>query len=61
MKLATGHSFDYEHGTAANRTAQLGGDFGISWAVVGAEQSTAANEHSATPAIGEKSEVADAY
>jgi hypothetical protein len=40
-KLATGHPFDDEHGTAANRTAQLGGDRGISCTVVCAKQSTA--------------------
>ena len=60
MKLATGHPFDDEHGTAANRTAQLGGDLGISCTVVCAKQSTAAYEHTATPAVGEKAEVADA-
>ena len=60
MKLATGHPFDDEHGTGANRTAQLGGDLGISCTVVCTEQSTAACEHTATPAVGEKAEVADA-
>ena len=60
MKLATGHPFDDEHGTAANRTAQLGGDLGISCTVVCAKQSTAAYEHTATSAVGEKAEVADA-
>jgi|HubBroStandDraft_6_1064221.scaffolds.fasta_scaffold51363_2 hypothetical protein len=61
MKLATGHPFDDEHGTAANRTAQLGGDLSISCAVVCTENSTAAYEHTATPAVCEKAEVADAY
>jgi hypothetical protein len=42
MKLAAGHPFDDEHGTGANRTAQLGGDLGISCTVVSAKQSTAA-------------------
>ena len=60
MKLASGHPFDDEHGTGANRTAQLGGDLGISCTVVSAKQSTAACEHTATPAVGEKAEVADA-
>ena len=60
MKLATGHPFDDEHGTAANGTAQLGRDLGISCTVVCAKQSTAAYEHTATPAICEKAEVADA-
>ena len=59
-KLATGHPFDDEHGAAANRTAQLGGDLGISCRVVCAKQSTAAYEHTATPAVCEKAEVADA-
>jgi hypothetical protein len=40
-KLATGHPFDDEHGAAANRTAQLGSDRGISCTVVCAKQSTA--------------------
>ena len=61
MKLATGHPFDDEHGTAANRTAQLGGDLGISCTAVCTKQSTAAYEHTATPAVCEKAEVADAY
>ena len=61
MKLATGHPFDDEHGTAANRTAQLGGAVSISCAVVCTENSTAAYEHTATPAVCEKAEVADAY
>ena len=60
MKLATGHPFDDEHGTGANRTAQLGGDLGISCTVVSTKQSTAAYEHTATPAVCEKAEVADA-
>jgi hypothetical protein len=60
MKLATGHPFDDEHGTGANRTAQLGRDLGISGTVVYAKQSTAANEYSAAPAVGKKAEVADA-
>ena len=60
MKLATGHPFDDGHGTAANRTAQLGGARGINCTVVCAKQSTAAYEHTATPAVGEKAEVADA-
>jgi len=34
MKLATGHPFDDEHGTGANRTAPLGRDLGISCTVV---------------------------
>ena len=59
MKLATGHPFDDEHGTGANGTAQLGSDLGISCTVVNAQQSTAACEHIAAPAIGKKSEVAD--
>ncbi len=54
------HPFDDEHGTGANRTAQLGGDLGISCTVVCAKQGTAAYEHTATPAVGKKSEVADA-
>jgi hypothetical protein len=60
MKLATGHPFDDKHGTGANRTAQLGRDLGISCTVAYAKQSTAANEHSAAPAVGKKAEVADA-
>src|SRR6266571_8475348 len=60
MKLATGHPFDDEHGTGANRTAQLGSDVRMSWATLYAKQGTAAYEHTATPAVGEKSEVADA-
>jgi hypothetical protein len=60
MNLATGHPFDNEHGTGANRTAQLGSDLGISCTVVYAKQSTAPCEHSAAPAVGKKPEVADA-
>ena len=60
MKLGTGHPFDNEHGTAADRTAHLGGDLAISCIVVCSQQSTTACEHTATPAVGEKSEVADA-
>jgi hypothetical protein len=60
MKLATGHPFDDEHGTGANRTAQLGSDVRMSCATFYAKQSTAACEHTATPAVGEKAEVADA-
>src|SRR5258708_36834077 len=60
MKLATAHPFNDEHGTAANGTAQLGGGLGISCTVVCTKQSTAAYEHIATPAVGEKAEVADA-
>src|SRR5437016_5327495 len=60
MKLATGHPFDDEHGTGANRAAQLGSDIRMSCATFYAEQSTAACEHNATPAVGEKAEVADA-
>ena len=58
--LATGHPFDDEHGTGANRTAQLGSDLGISYTIVYAKQSTAACEHVAPPAVGKKAEVADA-
>jgi len=60
MKLATGHPFDDEHGAAANRTAHLGSDLGISCKVVCTKQSTAAYEHTAAPAVCEKAEVADA-
>ena len=60
MKLATGHPFDDEHGTGANRTAQLGSDLRMSSAALYIKQSTAACEHTATPAVGKKSEVADA-
>ena len=59
-QLATAHPFNDEHGTAANGTAQLGGDLGIRCTVVCTKQSTAAHEHIATPAVGEKAEVADA-
>jgi hypothetical protein len=61
MKLATGHPFDDEHGTAASRTGQLGGDLGISCTVVCAKQGRATYEHTAPPAVWEKAEVADAY
>ncbi len=60
MKLATGHPFDDEHGTGANRTAQLGGDLRMSFAALCSKQNTAACEHTATPAVGEKAEVTDA-
>jgi integrase/recombinase XerD len=46
--MATGHPFDDKHGSAANRTAQLGDDLGISCTVVCTKQSTAAYEHTAT-------------
>ncbi len=59
MKLATGHPFDDEHGTGANRTAQMG-DLGIICTVVYAKESTAACERIAAPAVGKKAEVADA-
>jgi hypothetical protein len=61
MKLATGHPFDDEHGTGANRTAQLGSDVRTSCATFYAKQSTAACEQTAPPAVGKKAEVADAY
>jgi hypothetical protein len=61
MELATGHPFDDEHGTAANRTGQLDDDLGISCTVDCAKQRTAAYEHTAAPAVCEKAEVADAY
>ena len=60
MKLATGHPFDDEHGTGANRTAHLGRDLSMSFAVVCTKQSPAPCEHTATPAVGKKAEVADA-
>lgn len=60
MKLATGHPFDDEHGTGANGTAQLGSDVRMSCATFYAKQSTAAYEHTATPAVCEKAEVTDA-
>jgi hypothetical protein len=59
-QLATGHPSDDEPGTAANRTAHLGGDLGISGPIVCPQQSTTAYEHTATPALGGKAEVADA-
>ncbi len=60
MKLATGHPFDDDHRTAANRTAHLGRDLSMSFAVVCTKQSPAPCEHTATPAVGKKAEVADA-
>jgi len=60
MKLATGHPFDDEHGTAANGTAQLGGDLGVRCTVVCTKQNTTACQHTATRPVGEKAEVADA-
>jgi len=60
IKLAAGQPFDDEHGTGANRTAQLGSDLRMSCAALCTKQSTAACEHTATPAVREKSEVADA-
>jgi hypothetical protein len=60
VKLAAGHPFDDEHGTGANRTAQLGSDLRMSFAALCSKQSAAACEHAATPAVGEKAEVADA-
>ena len=60
MKLAAGHPFENEHGTGTNGTTQLGGNLGMSCTVDQAEQSTAACEHAATPAVCEKAEVADA-
>ena len=60
MKLATGHPFDDDHRTAANRTAHLGRDLSLSFAVVCTQQSPALCEHTATPAVGKKAEVADA-
>ena len=41
IKLATGQPFDSEHGTGANRTAQMGCCVSIAWAVR-AEQIAAA-------------------
>ena len=60
MKPAAGHPFDGENGAGANRTAQLDSDLGMSCAALCTEQSTAAREHTASPAVGEKSEVANA-
>src|SRR6266496_124273 len=60
MKLATGHPFDDDHRTAANRTAHLGRDLSMSFAVVCTKQSPAPCEHTAMPAVGKKAEVADA-
>ena len=60
MKLATGHPFDDEHGAAANRTVQLGSDLRMSSVALCTKQDTTPREHTATPAVGEKSEVADA-
>src|SRR5580765_2045391 len=51
--------FDDEHGTGANRTAQLDSGVRMSRAILYTKQSTAACEHTATPAVGEKTEVAD--
>ena|SRR5208282_987111 len=59
-KLATAYPFDDEHGTGANRTAQLGSDIRMSCATFYAKQSTAACEHIAAPAVGKKAEVTDA-
>ena len=60
MKLATGHAFDDDHRTAAKRTVHLGRDLSMSFAVVCTKQSPAPCEHTATPAVGKKAEVADA-
>jgi hypothetical protein len=51
---------DDEHGTSTDRTAQLRNDLRMSAAALCAEESTAACEHPATPAVGEEAEVADA-
>jgi hypothetical protein len=59
-KLATGNPFDDDHRAAANRTAHLGRDLSLSFAVVCTQQSPALCEHTATPAVGKKAEVADA-
>ena len=60
MKLATDHPFDDEHGTGANRTAQLASDIRMSCATFYAKQSTAACEQIAASGVGKKAEVADA-
>jgi hypothetical protein len=60
VKLAAGHPFDDDHRTAANGTAQRDGDLSMSCTVTCPEQDTAACEHTATPAVGEKAEVPDA-
>ena len=60
MKLATGHPFDAEHRTGANRTAQPGSDFGMSCCDPVRKAEPGQREHNAAPAAGENAEVADA-
>ena len=60
MKLAVGEPFQHDHWSGANRTAQLGSDLRMSCATLYLKQSTAAYEHTATPAVSKKAEVADA-
>ena len=60
MKLGTGHPFDDEHGTSANRTAQLWSALRMSYAAFSIQQSPAACEGTPPPSVGEKAEVADA-
>ena len=60
MKLAAGQPFDEEHGTGANRTAQLCSHVRITCTDRCAEQNAAVRERSSAFAVGEESEVADA-
>lgn len=60
MKLAAGQPFDDEHGAVTDGTAQLGSDLRITCAGCCTEQYAAACERIAAPAVGKKSEVADA-
>jgi hypothetical protein len=59
VELGAGYPFQDDHRTGANWTAPVGSDFSTSCATFYPKQSTTACEHTATPAVCEKAEVAD--